>query len=725
MSYPQYFFRMLVFLIFGQLFPAVAAPQCNSFDQDLSWSGGGAYPQILKNNGQLFVISDVAGAWKSDISDNYWHKSNNGLGNLSLASLTFSAAASNVGYAATAKGIYRTEDNATTWHFLDKVGSDKSFIRWDNYRSLSIDSTDPDKFYFGTQGGEVFAASTEGASLIGQTHNNEPVKSVLIHSYNRLLTVGSAVERVLFQKINDAWQLVERAPISVMDMTSIHSDNKEYIFTVGNKTLRYSTDGANEWSDIYLASYLPSQAKLHRVAVATTSKSSIRVLVAWFDGWKSGMLYTDDVGATWHALQLSDLDFSTENPTRRWKNTVLDRILSIYIDPENPNSFFMTTYWGIWRTNDSGLTWQEDSLKGASNRAGSSVIYSEKGDLLTASMDVGIIRYRSQLLADTVTVSQPFSLLPNSPNYNVHRSVAGHMWNIVSIGDHIVATNSPWDSEANQIVMSSDYGLNWTIVTSGLPIDYKTDNTVWHKGFARALEFEPNSINTDNDFNRLYLGIDGHGLYVSIDGGVNWQRSTGQPQSKRIYNALSIDPINAGVIYWGAHAVGMFVSNDSGNTWHLDGLESMGIFDSAFSSSGMLYAGVQRGKSPELYVKSSFDESWELLNVFPGEGTVEGITVHPSQPSVIAVGVNGWSNNNTGKVYITFDAGVTWQEVLVDVGVGVADMAFSPCNNELAMIEYAGGLKVVNIDSLKADSGMTTLDYISQFLSGWTRLPAQ
>lgn len=712
MSYTKKFVTILFFLFFSQYSFAVKA-ECNTCVYDFSWPGGGAYPQIIEKKNELFVISDVAGVWKSTSENDAWQKANSGLGNLSLTSITFSKTSPDIGYVTTARGIYLTKDNAKTWEILDKVGRDKSFNRWDNFRPLSIHSEDPELFFFGTKNGLIYKGSPSGASLIGNTHDNESVKSVLIHTNNQLLTVGTANERLLYENINGTWELKETVSLAAMDMQSLDLNNKEYLFSVGDKVFSYSIDGAKEWSNVNLWTYLPLGAELHRIAVKKINDDNVRVLVAWFDGWESGMLYSDDLGLSWHDLALNTLQYSPKNPTRTWKNK-LDRILSISIGVNNPNTFFMSTYWGIWKSTDRGLTWKENSKKGASNRAGSSVIYSDKGDILTASMDVGLIGYRSQSSVNKKTDSVAFALLPNSQDSTARGAVEGHVWNVISNGEQLVATNSPWDSTANQIVVSSDYGVTWTVVNSGLPTYYKKDYTVWHKGFARALEIEPISLNTDGDTRVLYLGIDQHGLFTSTDGGYNWQRSEGQPGSKRIYNSLSIDPINQGVIYWGAPDIGMFISEDSGNTWHRDGLVSMGIYDSAFSSTGVLYAGVQRNNSPELYVKNSLNDSWRLLHQFPGQGTVEAIAVHPNKPSIVAIGVNGWSNDNTGKAYITFNSGASWEIIPIDVGVGVADMAFSPYNNELAMLEYAGGLKVIKVDSVKDNLNINTFDYVSR-----------
>ena len=106
----------------------------------------------------------------------------------------------------------------------------------------------------------------------------------------------------------------------------------------------------------------------------------------------------------------------------------------------------------------------------------------DDGDLVTASMDVGIINYDLNSLEKNIT-----SLLPINPDYNIHKQFAGHFWNVISDKSKIIATNSPWDSQKNQIVISEDSGITWRVITAGLPLNYATENTIWEKGYARAL----------------------------------------------------------------------------------------------------------------------------------------------------------------------------------------------------------------------------------------------
>lgn len=706
-----------------------AQQQCHTFASDLSWSGGGAYPQIKRNNGELFLISDVAGAWKASDSEVKWRQINNGLGNLSLSSLTFSPSHPNTGYATTYRGIYKTTDNGEQWQLLDYVGTDKNFHRWDSYRSLSINSINPNHIFFGTRTGQIFYANGSDVVEVGKLNAEESVKSVLLHSDNKMLSVGSLSERHLyFLNEEGDWQLARQEARSAMDMTKVTHQGKENIIAVGEQSVSFSVNGGVEWHEKSLASKLESDAILHRISVAQNESGETRILVAWVDGWTSGILKSDDFGDSWSVVSLSDLEFSNENPTRLWKKSAVNRILSVYVEPHQLDTMYVTTYWGIWRTTDGGLTWSENFKKGASNRAGSGITYASNGDLLTASMDVGLIRYGANStyseypyiedvaeFESSSTVTRFAALMPQNSEYDIHREVAGHVWNVISIGEHLVATNSPWESSANQILVSADNGGSWTVVTEGLPERYASYNTVWHKGFARALEVDPHDSDTDPAKRRIYLGIDGHGLYVSENGGYSWSPSVGQPNNLRLYNAMSIDPSQPNVIYWGAPQSGMYVSKDGGASWQVDGLRWKAIFDAAVSKDGTAYAGVQGETGPELYVKRGSNADWQLLKLFDGdEGTVEAISIDPKNNDIIAVSVNRWSHANTGKVYLSYDGGASWQQANIEVGVGAADMAFSPCNNELALIEYAGGVKLYPLDLPVLNLGIGTMDFSSR-----------
>src|SRR5690606_12692198 len=99
-----------------------------------------------------------------------------------------------------------------------------------------------------------------------------------------------------------------------------------------------------------------------------------------------------------------------------------------------------------------------------------------------------------------------------------------------------------------------DGGRTHHIVTAGLPDHTPRANTMWGQGYARAL-----AADTSNP-DILYLGIDGDpannqdggGLFKSTDGGLTWNRSPGQPASRRIYYGLAVDPTDPRRLFWGA-----------------------------------------------------------------------------------------------------------------------------------------------------------------------------
>lgn len=99
------------------------------------------------------------------------------------------------------------------------------------------------------------------------------------------------------------------------------------------------------------------------------------------------------------------------------------------------------------------------------------------------------------------------------------------------------------------------------------------------------------------DPHRLYVGTD-RGIYVTRDGGVNWQVLSASLQSQTI-TSLLMDPTNDQVLYAGVAAGGVLYSQDGGQNWSSlgRGLDQIPVLSLALDEegAGTLYAGTPKG----------------------------------------------------------------------------------------------------------------------------------
>ncbi len=660
------------------------------------WCGGGAYPGVVLDGnvyGRVYLISDVSGVWRSDTRGGVWMFRNQGLTTLHVVALAVAKSNSNVLYIGTKTGMLRSDDAGMTWRYLASTKDKVLFRRPDNYRSIAIDKLDHNKVYAGTKDGQVWFTNDGGESFarLGAAPNPfgqpTPISALHLTRDGRWLFAGSTFGLIRYDLSAGpagAWMRLDVAKgTRVLDMVSYLW--KETLFITAEKRVGWSSDNGATWQ---YSEPIPSSsetAHVNRISVRSDRAGTTKLLAAWRDGWGGGVYLSPDTGKTWKDIEKNLSHDVLLNPTRVWAQG-FGWPLSVSFDPFEANTLYFTDFWGVWRSDDNGESWVE-RIKGAANTVGSDITVAPDGAILVATMDNGLMKssdggvsYKSLCPVDTVD-----------------NSVKGHVWRVIAagpLGKHVVATSSPWDVTSNQVLISEDGGVAFKKTRTGLPLTYPKVNTVWDKGYARALAVDP------SDPKRFYLGIDGDdggGFFFSTDGGYSWTRPDGQPGSLRVYNGLAVDPANPNRIYWGTAGTsangGIYRSENRGLTWTKVFSATGWVFDLAVSSDGKVYAATDSG-GPAVYFSSDFGANWTLLKQFEGTGSCEAITIDPNNPERVAVTAVKWDGSTGGRIFLSEDAGRSWNDITSDLpnGAGAAAMAFSRDGAHLYISRYAGSV---------------------------------
>jgi len=654
------------------------------------WYGGGCYPNIEfdKNiKGRVYLVSDVAGIWRSDDLGEHWNYIKNGLDVQSVALIAVSPLDPNRLYAGTINGLFYSQNAGQSWQLTDLLNGEMSFSRPENYKSIALSRISTTSLCVGTKAGAVFCSKDAGKSWhvlgnkkdpFGQT---SPITALMYSFDEKYLYASSAGGLMRYSFEGGQWSVLKDAPQAITDF-SFSSHDPGTIYVAGQDVLWISKDEGITWEQ---SSPVP-KGIITRVSVSNSTENPY-LAVVWSKNWNGGILLSDDDGKTWikEGQYFPDQQL---DPTRKWVEGKGSNVASLKIDPFDEDVLYRTDWWGVWRSDDRGRTWHE-KINGAPDTYGSGLYINSKDEIFVATMDDGLTKSSNE--------GRSYEIL--FPNQSYDRELNGHVWRVLSFGEGdntVIATSSPWDRDINQIILSSDGGEDFQVIREGLPGKRPRVNTIWGQGYAKALAVDP--TNSKN----IYLGIDGDdggGLYISKDGGKSWKYSSGQPASKRIYNALAVDPTDPDRIFWGTcdKDGGVFLSEDQGLTWKHVFKEMGDVFDLAIAPNGTIYvAGDHDGAC--LYVSHDSGKSWKLLKRFSQKGSMEGLVIDKTYPQRIAVSLVNW-DGSPGKIYLSQDTGKDWQDITGDLpnGTGAAAMSFDHEGTYLYMLRYAGSVYKIKL----------------------------
>lgn len=446
--------------------------------------------------------------------------------------------------------------------------------------------------------------------------------------------------------------------------------------------MRKSTDKGKTWSDISRGLVAGRQQTPAAILDFAVNPRNPQELVAIGNAnWHAMFYKSKDGGASWEANGTLKYDrdanptLPDDPPNGIGGHTVLKNVA---INPGNPDELFMCGNWRNAWSGDGGRTWEERD-RGADMSCIHDIQF-HKGKTYVSAMDEGS-------LVSEDNGKHWKALWPA----RYKEDFSGHNWRIRVLpldngGDRIIGTNSPWLTQyPSCVVISDDGGRTYRAAATGLPDYTVTANTMWGRGYPRALAVDPNHPNV------LYLGIDGDptpgkpggGIFKSEDAGLTWKQLPNQPGSRRMFYGLAVDPTNSQRLFWGA-AGGVWRSEDGGASWkkvHTDGC----TFNLMINARGDVYAGGQN-----LWRSTDHGATWKPLTNFTDERlSVVGIAGDPRNPDVLWISRTIWNFDIAGGIYKSTDGGATWTEITGDIPhPGVLILRYNPDTREL----WAGGV---------------------------------
>ncbi len=195
-----------------------------------------------------------------------------------------------------------------------------------------------------------------------------------------------------------------------------------------------------------------------------------------------------------------------------------------------------------------------------------------------------------------------------------------------------VGANRGGVGEMHGIILSTDEGMTWTEVNSGMPEN--SDVT--------ALAVSPVPAGGSN----LFAATNGAGLFVSTNNGSTWSEADNGLGHPYISSLI----VSGSNIYAGCDYGGVFVSTDNGTTWASanSGLTNIYVTALAASADGTnIFAGTEGG----IFLSINNGASWTAVS--------NGLTnLHIR--SIVVSGTNVFAGTDGGGIFLSTNNGTSW-----------------------------------------------------------------
>jgi photosystem II stability/assembly factor-like uncharacterized protein len=497
-----------------------------------------------------------------------------------------------------------------------------------------VDSLDPDIVYAGTAESGVFWSGDGGATwtdrgLVGA------VRAFALDSRRPGTVYALPPFRGLFKSTDDGvtwvriWAGAGLLNGNTILQTALALDSRAGVLYVGTSAGLYrSNDGGITWK--------PSGGGLLGPVEALALDSSGTLYAAT----RANLVFkSTDRGATW---------------SRASNGLARASVLALAVDPERSWNLLAGTTLGLYRSTNSGRSWQPAG--GPAQRVGAVVF--QKGRQAYAGYDAA-----------------PWILRSNDGGATWQSAGAWSGGSVHALAAAPGAVYAGWMGgtrieDGGGISRSLDAGAHWEPAERGL-----------HALKVTAVAVDPSD-------SRIVYTASGRFFYSSLDGGASWRRrDLGAVGSDGIASEILIDPAQPATL-WVPFAGRLLRSDDAGVSWQ------------AFSrpSAYASYYLALDPRAPEALwwtgrtgVHHSSDEglTWELrpveTPVIPFEFTeFYDAEVDPGDPDVIYLAGSNAQGFSTfyfqPRLYRSADGGVTWERR--DSGLpspgGILDMAVDP-----------------------------------------------
>ena len=621
----------------------------------MGWGGGGLYWSAAfhpKRDGVIYMGGDVVGVYKSLDHGLTWKHSNRGIAGYEVLTLTTDPSQPERVYAVTTNGISRSEDGAAHWTTLPVSSPGKLNLVCQKERSvhcLAVDPRQSRRLAFAAPDGRVLESPDSGSTWQVRIRASSGFSSSVAFSPKDGALMAATSAGLI--RLAGPKESPDRVLSGKAFAVTFATDGTTGYAAMADKGIWRTSDGGRTWNPTAMGGKVGE----NWLDVVVEPKNPLCVHGIEAPGWGGRSAFSNDGGKSWTTESRITGDAvwdPTELEACKAGPLGLSMPRNLAINPLNGKELFIAANWRPVYSSDGGKNWEERS-RGANISVITDLQFSA-GKAYVTAMDEGVF----------VSDESPLGwrqLLP----LHWQKDVSGHQWRIRvwDGGKQIITTGSPWDAPLNLVFRSLDGGRTFIKVSAGLPAYLPTENTMWGRGYPRALATEAANPYT------VYLGIDGDadakgsggGVFKSVDGGWHWAQLKSQPASRRMFNGIAVDPTNPKRLFWGACASGggLYRSEDGGESWRLVFSKENWVFNVSVGQDGVVYC---PGK--DLWISRDHGNSWIQASHFEDGVQIVDFEIDPANTSRMWLTRTSWDATTLGGVFETTDGGKNWHSIV-------------------------------------------------------------
>ncbi len=460
-------------------------------------------------------------------------------------------------------GVWLSTDNGSTW---TQVNTGLTAFQVQCFTTKGTD------IYVGIEGGGVFRSTNYGTEWT-QVNNGLPSDSPISLAVNGdNLYVGLWANGIYTSPNNGQGWIFFGQPLGYP--SSFAFDGTDIYVCGSANGVYYTNNNGVDW--IKLSNGIPSTSQLRKISFIGTN---LVVGESTVNEGSQGLFISTNHGADW-----SHIDGG------------LPKYCSNAIAANN-GKLFSATCGSIYRSTNSGTSWNKPTIHGARNWADfTSVAF--LNNLNGFAGDVNGFSYKSTNGGDDWTCKAQIE-------------DGASVTSFAFISTSIFASTKPYLAGVEGgVYLSMDNADTWTRVSTGLPTLADTNTVV-------------NSLSVIGT--NLFAGT-GHGIYLSTDNGSSWTKVSNGLTGSQVCALTAME----NELFAGLYEEGVFRSNDNGTTWTqtslVENITALGVVDTN------LVAGTW---SHGVYKLNNHDSTWTPVGL-----TGKYITSFTSDGSYIYAGTN-------------------------------------------------------------------------------------